>query len=327
MRISFEELRNQFERVLLKYSFPPHKASLCARIFAENSRDGVYSHGLNRFPVFIKMVKDGYVDANAEPEVINYGGALEQWDGHLAPGMYTATKAMERAIELAKENRLGAVAVRNSNHWMRGGTYGWQAANEGYIGICMTNTISNMPPWGGKEPRIGNNPLIIAIPHADGHVVLDMAMSQYSYGKLQEYELRGQDLPISGGYNEKGEITTDPGAIRASKRVLPIGFWKGSGLALVIDMLVTVMSGGRSTAQVTADQQEYGLSQFFLCIDPLHLENDKIDEIIAYTKSSSLAENSGSVSYPGENTIRLRNENLLKGIPVHEEIWQQILSL
>ena len=317
----------QFERVLLKHSFPPEKAAICARIFAENSRDGVYSHGLNRFPVFMQQVYDGYIDVHGVHEVISQTGGLEQWDGQLAPGMYTATLAMQRAIELAKEFRIGAVAVRNTNHWMRGGTYGWQAADQGFIGICMTNTIANMPPWGGKDPRLGNNPLVISIPRSEGNIVLDMAMSQYSYGKLQEYELDKRALPFPGGYDEKGELTIEPVAIRQSKRVLPVGFWKGSGLSLMIDMLVTVLSGGRSTPQVTSSGQEYGLSQFFLCIDPGHLDDEKIKEIIDYTKSSALSENSRSIFYPGENTLKTRKDNLLNGIPVNEEIWQKVLSM
>lgn len=74
-------------------------------------------------------------------------------------------KMMDRAIELASDHGIGTVALRNANHWMRGGSYGWQAAEKGYIGICWTNSIAVMPPWGSKECRIGTNPLIVAIPH------------------------------------------------------------------------------------------------------------------------------------------------------------------
>ena len=81
---------------------------------------------------------------------------------------------MQRAIALAKENNIGCVTVKNTNHWMRGGTYGWQAADAECIGICITNAIATMPPWGGIKPRLGNNPLVIAVPRTEGHVVLDM---------------------------------------------------------------------------------------------------------------------------------------------------------
>ena len=90
---------------------------------------------------------------------------------------------MERAIALGREHGMGCVALANTNHWMRGGTYGWQAVDAGAIGICWTNTMANLPAWGAAEPRVGNNPLVIAVPHARGPVVLDMAMSQFSSGR------------------------------------------------------------------------------------------------------------------------------------------------
>ena len=96
---------------------------------------------------------------------------------------------------------------------MRGGTYGWQAAEAGFIGICFTNTIANLPPWGGLDPRLGNNPLVIAVPRKNGHVVLDMAISQYAVGKLKQYEGHNEALPLPGGYDEQGKLSTDADAI------------------------------------------------------------------------------------------------------------------
>jgi 3-dehydro-L-gulonate 2-dehydrogenase len=327
MKVPFEDLKAQFERVLLKLDFAEERAALCARLFAENSRDGVYSHGLNRFPVFVQMVKDGLIDVSAEPEKVGQRGVTEQWDGHLAPGMYTATKAMQRAIELARENGMGCVAVRNTNHWMRAGAYGWQAADAGCIGICATNTIANMPPWGGTEARLGNNPLVIAVPRKEGHIVLDMAMSQFSYGKLQEYELKGEQLPVNGGYDENGQLTKDPAKIRETERTLPIGFWKGSGLSLVLDVLVASLSGGRSVAQITAGGNEAGVSQLFLCINADGLDESISNGILSYTKSSGLIDGEGQIRYPGESSLATRRRNEKEGIPVNEEIWQQVLKL
>lgn len=327
MRVLFEELKGQFEKVLLKLGFGRERAALCARIFAENSRDGVYSHGLNRFPAFVQAVQEGLIKVEAEPEKTGQNGVVEHWDGHLAPGMYTATKAMQRAIAMAKENGMGCVAVQNTNHWMRGGTYGWQAADAGCIGICATNTIANMPPWGGKEPRLGNNPLVIAVPRPKGHLVLDMAMSQFSYGKLQEYELKGKALPVAGGYDGNGKETADPAAIRESERAMPIGFWKGSGLSFMLDVLVSLLSGGQTTAQITASGQEAGVSQVFLCIDARGLDESVSESIINYTKSSGVVEENGKILYPGENTLATRLQNEKEGIPVNEKIWQQVLHL
>ena len=117
---------------------------------------------------------------------------------------------MGRAIELARENALGGVGLRNTNHWMRPGAFGLQAADAGFIGICWTNTTVLMPPWGSAQKRIGNNPMVVCIPRKDGPVLLDMAMSQYSNGKLEVMRRRGDQLTLAGGYDEEGNPIPPP---------------------------------------------------------------------------------------------------------------------
>jgi len=329
MRIPFPLLKAEFKRVLLSLNFTDDKAEQCATIFAENSRDGVYTHGLNRFPTFVQHVKDGLVKPGNQPTKEGGFGAIEQWDGNLGPGMLNARFCMNRAISLANDNGIGCVALKNTNHWMRGGTYGWQAADAGCIGICFTNTIANLPPWGGLDPRLGNNPLVIAVPRAGGHVVLDMAISQYSLGKLKQYENDNQALPLPGGYDNAGNLSTDPAAILQSKRLLPVGFWKGSGLSLVLDLLATVLSGGNSTTKITQSGADSGISQVFICIKP---SNDQqtdalIEEIIAYTKTSMPEQEGGTINYPGENTLKTREKNLSEGVLVDERIWDVVKGL
>jgi 3-dehydro-L-gulonate 2-dehydrogenase len=327
MRISFAELKQQLQNILLALDFSQTKASLCANIFAANSRDGVYSHGLNRFPVFVKHVQQGLTNAQAEPSLIESNGAIEIWDGNLAPGMYNATICMDRAIALAKQHGISCVTIRNTNHWMRGGTYGWQAADAGCIGICFTNAIAGMPAWGGTTPVLGNNPLVIAVPHKSGHVVLDMAMSQFSYGQMQEYELRNEQLPFTGGFDENNQPTSDPAIIRKTKRALPAGYWKGSGLAMLLDILLVALSGGRSTATITASGHEYGVTQCFICIARPELHDKLIEEILSFTKGSERAHSDTPISYPGERTLRTREKNMRDGIPVDERIWKELKAL
>lgn len=329
MRIPFEKLKAEFNRILLNLDFTTEKAEKCATIFAENSRDGIYTHGLNRFPVFVQFVKDGWVKPDAEPVKEGGLGAIEQWSGNYGPGMLNAGICMNRAMQLADENGIGCVAIKNTNHWMRGGTYGWQAAEAGYIGICFTNTIANLPPWGGLDPRLGNNPLVIAVPRKNGHVVLDMAISQYAVGKLKQYEASGEELPLPGGYDSEGHLSTDAAAILQSERVLPIGFWKGSGLSLVLDLLATVLSGGNSTARISKEKTEAGISQIFICIKPKDDEQTTalIEEIISYTKTSRPEHAGSTISYPGENTLKTRAKNLSEGVLVDEKIWNMVQGL
>jgi 3-dehydro-L-gulonate 2-dehydrogenase len=328
MRIPFHQLQYEFKRVLLKLNFTDTKAETCAHIFAENSRDGVYTHGLNRFPSFVQYVQEGLIVPDALPTLVDSMGALERWDGNLGPGILNAEFCMHRAIALAQTNGIGCVALRNTNHWMRGGTYGWQAAEAGCISISFTNTIANLPPWGGMDPRLGNNPLVVALPRKGGHVVLDMAITQYSFGKLYQYQAAGQQLPLPGGYDTNGNLSTDPAEIIASQRPLPIGFWKGSGLALVLDLLATVLSKGNSTEKITEKAKESGVSQVFICVKPDSDEqvNYLIDEILAYTKTSR-PEPGRQIQYPGEGTLKTRERNLLEGVPVDEVIWQKVLGM
>ena len=111
---------------------------------------------------------------------------------------------------------------------MRGGSYGWQAAKKGYVFIGWTNTIGNMPAWGATDNRLGNNPLVIAIPFRDEAIVLDMAMSQYSFGAMELAEMKKEDFPYYGGYDVNGELTKDPSAIPAVAKTSPDRFLERS---------------------------------------------------------------------------------------------------
>jgi 3-dehydro-L-gulonate 2-dehydrogenase len=330
MRVPYPVMKAEFKRVLLKLQFTVLKADTIAGIFADNSLSGVYSHGLNRFPGFVDYVKAGYIDKDAEPVKVKAMGGLEQWDGCSGPGVLNARFSMNRTMELAAANGIGSVALKNTNHWMRGGTYGLQAAVAGYIGICFTNTIPLLPPWGSSTPRLGNNPLVIAVPGTENPIVLDMAVSQYSMGKLQQYKTAGDTLPIPGGYNHQGELTTDPAEILDSGRVLPVGFWKGAGLSLLLDLVATLLSEGSSTADLSKKPAESGVSQIFICIrtgDNKELQKRLTDQIIAYTRSGELLRPDVSIRYPGENMHKTLQTNRLEGIPVEEAIWNQVLAL
>jgi len=307
--------------------FSEDRAWLCARLFAEASRDGVYSHGLHRFPRFIETIKSGIVDVHASPKLITALGAFERWDGCSGAGNLNAHDAMERAVSVATTQGLGCVAMRNTNHWMRGGSYGWQAADAGHIGICWTNTLPNLPPWGGTKPTIGNNPLVIAVPRAGGHVVLDMAMSQFSFGALESYRRKGEQLPVAGGFDLDGELTRDPVEIESSNRPLPIGYWKGSGLSLLLDLVATLLSDGVGTHQIPGEvAKETRLSQVFIALAPLETDRERIvNETLEFMKSAS--GDPAMVRYPGERTLEIRKESLTLGVPVGPDIWDAILNL
>ncbi len=242
MRIPFNQMQDVLYKLFVKYKFTEDKAKLIAKVYAESTLSGVNSHGINRIPSFIEYIENGLVKVDAEAEKVESFGSIERWDGHFGSGIINATKCTNRAIELAKHNGMGLVALRNTNHWMRGGTYGTQAADANCISILFTNTQPNMPPWGGKDSRIGNNPFIVSIPREQGHIVLDMAISQFAFGKINDYKLKGEKLPYFGGWDNNNELSNDPEKILLKERGLPIGYWKGSALSIILDMLATLLS-------------------------------------------------------------------------------------
>jgi 3-dehydro-L-gulonate 2-dehydrogenase len=333
-RISFEEMKATIKQAFLNTGMIEEKAETCARIHTESSRDGVYSHGLNRVERFVEYIHKGWVNPHAEPTREFALGNMEVYDGNMGPGILNALYAMDRATQIAGIRGLGWVNLKNTTHWMRGGAYGWHAAEKGYIGICWTNTESCMPAWGARSEGIGNNPFIMAIPRKEGPVVLDMAMSQYSYGKLQVTRLNGQELPFAGGFDNNGNLTVDPGTIEENRRILPMGYWKGSGFAVMLDLISALLSGGLTTAGI--DKHGMGscgsCCQVFIAIDPLKINSQEfIDHAIGATvsqlKASLPAEGVDEIFYPGEKSMRTREENMRLGIPVDDGIWQQVKTL
>ena len=324
----FGDLVERLNTALLRLGFDAEDAALCARLFAETTRDGIYTHGVRRFPRFVATVRNGSVQPNARPVRISAAGALERWDGQSGPGNLNAWRSMQRAIELAREAGIGCVALANTNHWMRGGTYGWQAASAGMIGICWTNTLPNVPPWGGTTPTLGNNPLVLAVPRSSGALVLDIAMSQFSYGALEAWRVRGEPLPVAGGFDAQGQLTRDAGEIEATRRPVPIGFWKGAGLSLMLDVIGAVLSGGKLSREIPADSlRETGVSQVFVAIGPGgrfgRAADEAADEAIEFLKSSECVAGA-RIRYPGEETLRIRAENMERGVPVEVAVWEEL---
>ncbi|MEQ9995100.1 3-dehydro-L-gulonate 2-dehydrogenase [Pectobacterium versatile] len=333
-RIKFDVMKETVKQALLNAGLTDAKADVCAQIHTESSCDGIYSHGLNRVARFVDYVQKGWVDTNAEPELVKSLGVMEIYDGQRGVGITNALFAIEKATEIARKNGVGIVGLRNTTHWMRGGTYGWKAAEKGLAAICWTNTESCMPAWGAKNPRLGNNPFVMAVPREKGAVVLDMAMSQYAYGKLQVTRLKGEKLPFPGGYDKDGNLTSEPGPIEESMRILPTGYWKGSGMAVLLDAMAALLSAGSPTNAIDKIEKGSctGASQIFMVFDPALLggsdfSNQIADSVTEYVKSSEPAEGQTAVYYPGELEVKTRNENLSQGIPVDDGVWAEVVSL
>lgn len=321
-------MEKTFTAILLKNGFAEDKAKQCAAVFTNNTIDGVYTHGVYRFPRFIEYIKKGVVMADAKPTLVHKSGALEQWNGNLGPGPLNAIHATNTAMKISQEFGIGCVALANTNHWMRGGTYGWQAAKAGFVFIGWTNTTASMPTWGALNGKLGNNPLVMGLPYKNEAIVLDMAMSQYSYGAMELSVLKNEKLSVYGGYDANGQLTVDPAAILSTRRPIPIGYWKGAGMSLLLDILAAVLSGGLPVHEIAKKETESALSQVFIAIDLNALRSSssvpKLVENIINDYHQSTAEDKKRISFPGERVLQTRKDNLENGVPVLEKFWYEL---
>lgn len=156
-------------------------------------------------------------------------------------------------------------------------------------------------------------------------------MSQYSYGKLESTRLAGKKLPYPGGFDEEGRLTDDPASIEKSRRVLPFGYWKGSGLSIALDLLATLLTSGNSVMNIGGFDNEVGLSQVLIAINPERFSIGDLDDVVSrnleYIKDSDPVDAERRVSYPGEGLYRTKRANQESGtIEVVDEVWNRILS-
>ena len=241
MKVTFEQLKAAFNRVLISRGVDSETADACAEMFARTTESGVYSHGVNRFPRFIQQLENGDIIPDAQPKRITSLGAIEQWDAQRSIGNLTAKKMMDRAIELAADH--------------------------------------------------------------------------------------------GGGFDDEGNLTKEPGVIEKNRRILPMGYWKGSGMSIVLDMIATLLSDGASVAEVTQDNSdEYGISQIFIAIEVDKLidgptRDAKLQRIMDYVTTAERADENQAIRLPGHEFTTLLAENRRNGITVDDSVWAKIQAL
>ncbi len=162
--------------------------------------------------------------------------------------------------------------------------------------------------------------------------MVDIAMAQFSYGQMENTALKNEMLPVAGGFDEEGKLSCDPKIIGKTKRVLPIGYWKGSALSLVLDLIAAALSGGNSVLNIgKLGADEYALSQVFIALDAHRIGGEMMDKMIAEVidnlHQSEQVNPKEAVIYPGERSQKTRNKNLQEGIPVDDAVWAKILAL
>ncbi|MFB3903743.1 MAG: Ldh family oxidoreductase [Acidobacteriota bacterium] len=270
----YVELKRFICQVLVKAGVPEKIAQIEAEITADVDLAGVHSHGVQLVPALVKNIRTGIVNPDPETHVVVEQPAAVLYETDRAIGRYTSAIMMDAAVERAAQYGVGLAAVRGVAHWGRGYSYARRAAKAGYIGVAYTNATVNFPAWGTSIPSLGNNPMAIGVPAPDGDepVVLDMAMTQAAIRKIVDAANAGEAVPVGWGVDEEGRVTRDPRAILDSRRFLPMGGHKGSGLAFMIELLTGGLAGGllcfEQGTEGRPDDFGGGSSKTFLAIRP-----------------------------------------------------------
>lgn len=247
-------------------------------------------------------------------------------------GYVAAHRAMERAVDKARETGVAMVGVRDSNHFGIAGYHALQAAENDLIGWSFTNAKAEMAPWGSAEPVLGTNPWGIAIPWAESHpILLDMALTMSGKGMMRWYRDEGNEMPENWALTPEGERTTDP-AEAMDGPMLPIGEYKGYGLSLVTDVLSGVMTGALFGQSVFQDDEHFDVGHTMLAVDPEAFMDrarfeDRLAELVAEVTSAPPIDPDEPVRLPGEVEFQRMEERREAGIPVATETVEDLEPL
>lgn len=334
-----------------KLDVPTEDAKLCADVLMESDRRGIESHGCNRFKaIYIDRIKKGIQKPISEFEIIRETKTTAVVDGHDGMGMVISHKAMNMAIEKAKEYGMGMVAVRNSTHYGIAGYYATMATQANMIGITGTNARPSIAPTFGVENMLGTNPLTIGLPTDEEFpFVLDCATSIMQRGKIEYYARTGKDTPEGVVINNEGKSLTDSNQIledlvNGTAALTPLGGmgeelggYKGYGYATVVEILSAALQAGNYLKMLTGIDEKgksipYQLGHFFIAIDPeafMGVETFKkiAGNILRELRNSKVSPGQERIYTAGEKEYMMWCERKDKGVPVGEAIQKELIEV
>ena len=230
---------------------PAHNAAIVAKCLVAADLRGVDTHGVNRIPSYMARIRQGVLDAKAQPTLQELTPVVAQVDAHNAFGFVAAHMGMSKAIDMATTYGIGMVSVKHSNHFGMSAWVVQQAIDSGMMSLVFTNSSPALPVWGGKEKLMGVSPIACGAPGGkERPFILDMAPSVAARGKIYKAKRRGEKIPMDWALDAEGRQTDDPAAALDGV-MLPMGGPKGSALSIMMDVFSGVLSGSAFAGHVT----------------------------------------------------------------------------
>lgn len=335
-RFPVDELRRFAVDALTRCGVPEPDGNTAADNLLQASLRGVDTHGVpSLLPVYVKRLRMGLVNPRARPEVVREGPSTVLIDGDNGLGAVVGRWAMETCIRKAGETGAAWAAVRHSNHFGICSYFTMLATERGMVGLAFTNGPPNMAPWGSATPYMSTNPLSVALPTQDQPVVLDMATSAVSRFAIIQAAERDEQIPPGWALDRRGRPTTDPQAAREGF-AMPLGGHKGSGLAMVIDALCGILSGGAFGPRVGSLRRSFDTPQrashLFGAIDmaqfvPPEEFRARITQMCDEIRGSERAEGVDRIYVPGEIEALTAARRTREGVPITPSQEAALLEL
>ncbi len=331
--ISAEALRDFASRLVEATGAPAQKARLVAECLVYANLRGVDSHGVQLLTFYLERLGRGEVDPLADGHVVSESGGCLVYDGENALGQVISDNCCGHAVRLASEHGLSMVVARESNHFGAAAFWAQRISAEGLIGVVMCNSSPIVPPWQGRDGRVGTNPICVSVPGDAGRPwLLDMATTTVAVGKIFKAFFEGDpEIPAGWAMDKSGVPTTDTQTAYHGL-LMPLGGYKGSGLGLLVEILCGVLGGGAMSTAVGGVKtvgRPARNSQMFMGIDvsrftPLDQFQQRMRWLVAEMKSARSARGYDEVLVAGDPEWRAEEIRNRDGIPLAEGVWEKL---
>ncbi len=330
------ELRDWSTRVLVAAGVAAEHAALVADSLVAASLRGVDSHAIHLLPSYLEQIEVGDVDASQTGGIVSESAATMVYDGRNGLGQVVANICAGHAIRLASEYGIGIVSARESNHFGAAAYWAMKMAASGQMGLVFCNASPIVAPWQGREGRFGTNPICMAVPWREGLAnepwLLDMATTTVAANKIfKSHVNKESSIPAGWAMDKDGVPTTDTEAAYAGL-LMPLGGYKGSGLAMMVEILCGALSGGAMSTELGGLRtrgKRFRTSQLYMAIDVRRMQpefSERIDWLIGHVKSAKPAVGYDEVLVANEPELRTRRKRLAEGIPIPDGTWEALVK-
>lgn len=341
-RIDYNELRNFCIHVFQGYGFDEKQSTQITDVLLDADLSGIESHGIQRLIRYHKEITGGLVKKDARPEIVFETELSATIEGNDAMGQLLGVQAMQLAIDKAKEHGFGMVTVRNSNHYGIAGYYAKMAAEQGFIGMSMTNTEAIMVPTFGRQAMLGTNPIAFAMPAQPTIYSFDAATTVVPRGKLEVYVKRGNGLPVGWALDECGHDSDDADRVlkniisKTGGGILPLGGsgelhsgYKGYGFAMLCEIATAIFSGGTTSNYIYKTPGRANIAHCFIALDYGMFGDKKeieaaLNKYLQEVRDSDKAEGHERIYIHGEKEAEAHDRVRKEGVSLNEKTYAEM---